>query len=418
MRVRYEIYGCAVMKGEALNALEELRRKGVEVSEEGGDVAIIFTCTVRSETEQRMLSRIERLREEHQRVIVTGCLASAQPGLIKKMFPDVSIVSNGQMHKLYDAVIGKEMYLLGYERPRDWLREPPKGEILVVPVADGCLGNCTFCITKAARPILRSQSPSSIIDYIKKGIEKGAKEIWLTAPDLAAYGRDIGITLVDLLDKVLRTIPEDVKIRIGMMNPDTFEEIMDELMELMSDKRVYKFFHLPLQSGSNRMLKLMGRKYTYEQYREIVEKVRRKFVDPTIATDILIGFPGEEEEDFQLTLKAIREMAFERVHMAAYTPRPLTIGARMRQVREDVKSKRVKIAYSLMMKVGEEVHKRYLGGIFKARVSEFDEKYSTFVARLHNYVPVVLKGNLKIGEEARVKITDYTFYDLRGEVIR
>ena len=415
MRVYYEIYGCAVMMGEAKKTLKELEEKGYEFVNEPkrADVSVIFTCTVRNETEQRMLSRIKELRR-YGKVVVTGCLASAQPGLIKMNFPDVSIVSNQNMHKLHLALEGKEKYLLRGERPRDWLKNNAYGGTLIVPIADGCLGSCTFCITKVARPKLHSQSPEAIVEFVKKGVRRGAYEIWLTAPDVAAYGRDIGTDLPDLLEKILKFLPEDVRVRVGMMSPDTFEDIADRLMDVMRDHRVYKFFHLPLQSASDKVLKLMGRKYTYEEYKALVEKVRRVFVDPTIATDIMVGFPGEGEEDFEKTLKAIRELAFERVHLAAFTPRPLTIAARMKQVREDVKSKRVKEAMKVIEEVGLEVHKRYVGGSFKAFISEYDTKHSTYVARLHNYIPVILREG-KLGDEVIVKIKEATFYDLRGD---
>ena len=415
MKVYYEVYGCAVMMGEAKKALKDLEERGFELvkSPEEADVSVIFTCTVRTETEQRMLSRIGELSKKG-RVVVTGCLASAQPGLIKMHYPNVSIVSNQNMHKLHLALEGKAKYLLKGERPRDWLKGKGYGGILVVPIADGCLGSCTFCITKVARPELRSQRPDAIVDFIKDGIRRGAYEIWLTAPDVAAYGRDIGTDLPDLLEKVLKFIPENVRVRVGMMSPDTFQEISDRLIDVMRDERVYKFFHLPLQSASNKVLKLMGRKYTYEEYKALVEKARKVFVDPTVATDIMVGFPGEEENDFEETLRAIRELAFERVHLAAFTPRPLTLAARMKQVREDVKGKRVKRAMKVIEDVGLKVHKRYVGGKFKAFVSEYDEKHKTFVARLHNYVPVIISGG-ELGKEVTVRVRDATFYDLRGD---
>jgi tRNA A37 methylthiotransferase MiaB len=211
-------------------------------------------------------------------------------------------------------------------------------------------------------------------------------------------------------------LPDDVRIRVGMMSPDTFMNIMDRLIDVMRDHRVFKFFHLPMQSASDKVLKLMGRKYTFDEFKRIVERVRREFLDPTVATDVLVGFPGEEEEDFELTLKALKELAFERVHLAAYTPRPLTLGARMKQVREDVKGRRVKRAMKVIEEVGKAVHERYLGGTFEAFVDEYDEKHATYVARLHNYIPVIIKENVRLGETIRVRVEDATFYDLRGSL--
>ncbi|ABU82595.1 tRNA (N(6)-L-threonylcarbamoyladenosine(37)-C(2))-methylthiotransferase [Ignicoccus hospitalis] len=419
MKIYYETYGCAVMLGEAERVLEELKSKGYEVvgRPEEADASIIFTCTVRSETEQRMAWRIKELCKASKKLIVTGCLASAQPGLVKMVCPRASIVSNSSLHEIELALKGEKKYLLKGQRPRDWLKGvTPGGFRVVIPIADGCLGNCTFCITKVARPRLVSQRPDSIIEYALKGVKRGAKEIWLTAPDVAAYGKEIGLELPDLLEKLLKVLPENVYVRVGMMSPDTFREVMDRTIDVMRDPRVFKFFHLPLQSASDKVLRLMGRRYTYSEFVEIVNKVRKAFNDPTIATDVMVGFPGEEEDDFELTLKALRELAFERVHLAAYTPRPLTLGARMPQVREDVKSRRVKRAMNVIEAVGVEVHKRYVGGKFKAFVDEYDQKHGTFVARLWNYTPVVLREESSLGEEIVVKIEGATFYDLRGTV--
>ncbi|NPA84775.1 MAG: tRNA (N(6)-L-threonylcarbamoyladenosine(37)-C(2))-methylthiotransferase [Crenarchaeota archaeon] len=420
MKVYYETYGCAVMLGESLRALEDLKERGHVLvrSPEEAEVSVIFTCTVRSETEQRMLSRIGELKKMG-RVVVAGCLASAQPGLVKLLHPEASLVSNSALHELYKAVEGKAKYLLKGERPRDWFSDrPPAGFAVAVPIADGCLNSCTFCITKAARPKLRSQRPEALIEYVVKAVRRGAKEVWLTAPDVAAYGRDIGTDVADLLEKLLNRLPDDVMIRVGMMSPDTFADVADKMIDVMRDERVFKFFHLPLQSASDGVLRRMGRRYTYSEYAELVRKVRKAFSDPTVATDILVGFPGETEEDFEATLKALEELAFERVHLAAYTPRPLTLGARMKQVREDVKSERVKRAMRVVERVGLEVHKRYLGGTFKAFVDELDRKHGTYVARLHNYVPVVLKGKFELGSWEWVKVEGATFYDLRGRPLR
>jgi len=417
MKVYYETYGCAVMLGESLKAVEDLKTRGHEIVErpEEADVSIIFTCTVRSETEQRMMARIGDLLKKSKKVIVAGCLASAQPGLVKLQYPQASLVSNSALHKLHEVVEGKRKYLLKGERPRDWFsKNVPSGFKVVVPIADGCTNSCTFCITKVARPRLRSQRPDAIIEYVLEGVRKGAKEVWLTAPDVAAYGKDLGTDLPDLLEKLLSKLPDDVMVRVGMMSPDTFAEVADRLIDVMRDERVFKFFHLPLQSASDRVLRLMGRKYTYEDYKLLVNKVRNVFSDPTVATDVLVGFPGEEEGDFELTLRALRELAFERVHLAAYTPRPLTLGARMKQVREDVKARRVKKAMKVIEEVGRRLHERYLGGKFLAFVDEYEEKHGTYVARLHNYVPVVLTGKFRLGERIWVKVEEVTFYDLRG----
>lgn len=413
-RVYMEVYGCAVALGEALALERVLKRDGFEIvrKPEEADVAILITCTVRTDSELRMIKAYERLSKKVRKVVVAGCLPSAQPGLVKTKMRGAVMLPLGTYDKVVEAIRGTSLK----REYRDWIEdiEVYDGK-LIIPVADGCLNNCTFCITKKARQRLVSMRIEKVLEIVKKHVEK-VSEIWLTAPDLAAYGVDRGYTLVDLLDKLLMIVPEGKMIRLGMMSPDTFLKIEDDLLNLLKDVRVYKFLHLPLQSASDKVLKLMRRRYSYEEYREMVKRIRKVLLDPTIATDILVGFPGEEDEDFEMTLKALEELAFERVHLAQYTPRPRTLGALMKQVPDPIKKERSRRAMKVVERVGKEVHKRYVGGTFKVLVNEFDSKHSTYVGRLHNYIPVIVK-NAEGRGWYEIEVTQYTFYDLRGNVL-
>ncbi len=415
MRYVYiEVYGCAVALGEALALKNILKKKGFEIVEkpEVADVAIIVTCTVRTDSELKMIKAFERLRKKVKRIIIAGCLPSAQPGLVKVKMKDALMLPLGTYDKVVDAIRGR---ILKREY-REWIEDVEiyDGK-LVIPIADGCLNNCTFCITKKARQKLISIGIEKIVEIIKRHISK-VYEVWLTAPDLAVYGKDRGYTLIDLLDRVIAVVPEGKMIRLGMMSPDSFLAIEDDLLPLMKDVRIYKFLHLPLQSASDKVLKLMRRRYSYDEYREMVKRIRKVLLDPTIATDILVGFPGEEEEDFEMTIKALEELAFERVHLAQYTPRPRTLGALMKQIPDPIKKKRSKKAMKVIEKIGRSVHKRYVGGSFKALVNEYDASHQTYIGRLHNYTPVVVDGINGRGWYI-IKVKSFTFYDLRAKVI-
>ncbi len=412
--VYMEIYGCAVALGEAMALKKVLKRAGFKIvnNPKEADIAIIVTCTVRTDSELKMIKAYERLKREVNKVVVAGCLPSAQPGLVKLRMREAMILPLGSYDKIIDLLSGRKV-----EREfRDWISdlEVYDGK-LVIPVADGCLNNCAFCITKRARPKLVSMSISKVKEIVARYIGK-VYEIWLTAPDIAVYGFDKGYTLVDLIDELLKVVPEDKRIRIGMMSPDSYMKIEDDILVRMKDPRIYKFLHLPLQSGSDKVLKLMRRRYTYDEYRSIVIRARRFLMDPTIATDILVGFPGESDEDFRKTLDAIRELAFERVHVAQYTPRPRTIGALMKQVPDPIKKERSKEVMKLVEELGMRVHERYVGGKFKVLVSELDKKHNTHVGRLHNYTPVIIKEKIDKGWHW-VEITGVTFYDLRARLL-
>ena len=203
-----------------------------------------------------------------------------------------------------------------------------------------------------------------------------------------------------------------------MMTPGWFFKIMDRMLEHYKDKRVYKFFHLPLESGDNRVLRIMKRNYTVEEYIDMVREIRRKLEDPYIATDIIVGHPGEDEEAFENTLRVVEELEFDRIHVAQYTPRPFTLSARMKQVPDPVKKERSKKLMQLYERIGLKRNMRYLNKVVSAVVVEKAVKrgITTFIARMNNYNSIVIVGGRKpkLGERVQVRVVDCTFYDLRG----
>ncbi len=421
MRVYIETYGCALSRGESHLMETVLRRRGARIvgSLEEADVVIINTCIVRGETEDRMRRRIKSLYEvlaaRGKRLVVAGCMAKAMPYTVSRLAPDSSLVAPQCVHRVDEAVFSQSrVLLLGDERRRDLLPQVIRGVIGIVPIADGCLGDCSFCVVKYARRRLVSYAPRAIVNTVRGMLERGAKEIELTAPDTAVYGVDLAGQQL-LPDLVLRIVelPGDFMVRVGMMTPEYAMRILDELVEMYRHPKVYKFAHIPVQSGDDRVLKIMNRGYTVEEYVELVRELRRKVPGISIATDIIVGHPGEDEEAFRNTLKLVEELRFERVHFAQYSPRPHTRSASMKQVPEHVKKERSKRLLEVVERVGLEVHRAYVGGVYEALVTE-EGHSDTRVARLSNYMPVILPGNVDLGSRVRVRVLDASYYDLRG----
>lgn len=428
MRVYIETYGCALNKADTSLMKALLQKCGCEVvsSIEDADVIIVNTCTVRLDTEQRILKRLRKLKEIARKInaklVIAGCMVSAQPYTLHKLVPEASLISPQNIHRICEVVWSKETkFLIKGERDISKLPLHIEGSIAIIPIAEGCLGNCAYCITKIARRRLRSYPPRLIIDAVRKAVEKGAVEIDLTAQDTASYGLDLGPRgprLPDLIEEILRRVPGNYFIRIGMANPDTLEPILSDTIEILKEPRVFKYVHIPLQSASNHVLKIMRRKYTFEEFKHIVQRLRSRIPEITIATDIIVGHPGESEEDFQTTLEAVKELLFDKVHLAQYTPRPRTEAAAMPQVPDPVKKRRSTVLAKLIEDTGLTINRQYIGSHARAVLTHLSFRRSV-VGRLFNYKPVILTDATPdlLGSQARVLIREATFYDLRGSLL-
>jgi len=253
-----------------------------------------------------------------------------------------------------------------------------------------------------------------IVEAVKEAVAKGAVEVELTAQDTAAYGLDLGgkVRLPDLVEKVAE-IEGNFMVRVGMMTPEQAMSIVDGLVEALNMEKVYKFVHLPVQSGSDKVLKLMNRKYTIDEYKRLVKELRSKVPGLSVATDIIVGHPGEDEEDFQQTLDLMKELRFERIHLAMYSIRPNTVSAGLPQVPDSVKKERMKTAMGLYESIAYDIHSEYVGKTVEVLTTELGRKGSV-IGRLRNYIPVVVKNESSLGNWVKVVIEEASFYDLRG----
>lgn len=434
-RYYIETYGCTLNKTDSALIEDILLGLGYSSASniEDADIVLINTCTVRSDTEDRLLRRIRELCDKAKKLVVTGCLASAQPCFVIDECSKAVILDTISLVSLPYIIGGKtNEWITGRDaiyRKSLEVAIHRAGPILSVPLCDGCLDACNFCITKVARPYIISRKPDKLVSKLRESVKAlpyEVVEIQLTGQDLAVYGLDIAgkQTLPSLLEDILS---QDfggklIKIRLGMMTPNRFEKIADAIIKLIkSDKRIYRFLHLPVQSGDNGVLRLMNRGYRVEDFVRIINFVRKEIPDVQIATDVIVGHPGEDERAFLNTVELIRRYKIERVHIAQYSPRPHTISARMPQVPDREKKRRSKILNSVYIDIGLKWHSRLLNEKIEIYVVEksIRKGEAHLIGRTDNYVSVVLKNgsDALLGRVARAYISDVTYYDARGYVV-
>ncbi len=399
--------------------MESLLKKAgwIEVDRpEEADVLILNTCNVKTPTEQRMIHRA-RVLSKYGPLIAAGCMAKSQPELLRP-FSKVLIAPrsiNSIVEAALLAIEGRKGEFLDWRRldKASYARDP-LGLIGIVPIAEGCLGSCTYCITKLARGGLTSFPKDSILDRVRDFLRKGAVEIWLTAEDTGVYGWDVGTDLPDLLRDVI-SIEGEFRIRVGMMTPSSALKIADRLLDSLESPKIYKFFHLPVQSGSNRILRLMGRDYTAEDFVSLVKLIRGRYEDSTISTDVIVGFPGETEEDFNQTLRLLEEVQPDVVNLSRFGPRPKTKAALLPQLPVNVIKRRSKEAAELIEEIKEKRNERFLGREFVVLASEATPK--GIQGRTPSYKPVAL-GEVDLGYFYDVVVEDFRGNYLIGRVIR
>ena len=420
-RIYLETHGCTMNRADSEAMLRILKESGFERTNfpEEADLIVLNTCNVKQPTEQRMLSRARALSLLNKPLIITGCMAATQPALLRR-YADALIgpKSIGVIADVAKEVLkgkrGKEVFEDLSLNKAEIGRVPLSKVSAVIPVAEGCLGQCTYCITRFARGRLRSYPPDSILRAMRSRINEGFKEIYLTAQDIGVYGWDIGTNIAKLLVGI-RGIEGKFRVRVGMMNPRGVKTMVDELLESFSDVRIYKFFHIPVQSGSDRVLKLMKRGYGVKDFLEIVRCIRGKYLISTIATDIIIGFPGETEGDFEQTLSLIREVKPEVVNISKFGPRPGTEAAEMKKLPTRIIKERSRIVSELCAEMKLKRNEQLVGKEFEVLVTEkYKEKAQ---GRTDFYRPVLLEQKVELGSFYRVEIVDARSNYLIGRVI-
>ena len=427
MRYYLETYGCAANQAdsEIMSGLLEEAGYVRAAQPEGSDVIILNTCGVKSPTENKIVSRLEELAGLGKPIVVAGCLTLINWRRLERAADFGAALTPRSVHRVLEAVEAalrdpRGRVLLDSVEPPDKpsLTRPPRGSVVgTIEVEDGCTFSCSFCATRFARGVTRSYDVASIIEAARSMAASGVMELRLTGQDVASYRAD-GVDLPGLVERLARRIPRDRRIRIGMMTPVLARKVLDGLLRVYGMEQVYKFAHIPVQSGSEKVLRLMRRGHAPELFRELVSRLRSAVPLLTLETDVIVGHPGEEEEDFESTLELLRSTSPDVINLSKYSNRPGTDSSRMRQVPSDVVAERSRLAYREAMRLMEARNSLWVGWRGRALVTEPGTKPGTMMARNDWYKPIVVEGGPELlGRWIEVRVTGHTPVHLKGEVI-
>ncbi|MCK5262008.1 MAG: tRNA (N(6)-L-threonylcarbamoyladenosine(37)-C(2))-methylthiotransferase, partial [Thermoplasmatales archaeon] len=291
-----------------------------------------------------------------------------------------------------------------------------KGISAPISIAEGCMLSCSYCITHFARGKLRSFPMNEIVSDVSNALKQGCKEIQITAQDTASYGLGTRNNLGKLLSNICK-IKDDFRIRTGMMNPFNIQKNLENIISAYDDPKIYKFLHLPVQSGDNDILKKMNRKYVVEDFLEIVNKFREKYPDITLSTDAIVGFPTETDEQFNRTSDLLRKVRPDIVNITRYSARPLTEAKTMKgRVSTKIAKERSKYLTDLCDTISKGKNKEHMGKKYTVLLTK-KVKDNTFVGRAGNYKPVITNEKVEIGEFITLKIVDSDSIHLFGKLI-
>ena len=359
MKIFIKTYGCQANINDSEQIAGLLVKGGYELvdSKDKAEAIIVNTCSVKNKTQSKILHYLKELDKGGKKVFVGGCLTKTLD--LRKRFPGLNGVFDTNSISKIGEVLENEKDIFS-EKKEQRINIPVirnKQGLGIISIGEGCVNKCTFCATKLARGILRSYRIGDIKRALEQAVKDGCKRIYLTSQDNGCYGFDIGTNLPSLLKELL-TVEGEYKIRIGMMNPWHLRKILVELIEVYKNPKVEKFIHLPVQSGSNSVLKHMKRIHSAENFKEAVEKLRGEIPDINIATDIIVGYPTETEEDFQETIKLLEETKPEVINISVFSSRPGTEASRLKQLSSQVIKERSKRLDELVIKFKEELSKK------------------------------------------------------------
>lgn len=420
---RYYLWtiGCQMNDADSWRVAEELHNLGYAAIQrpEEADVIVLNTCVVRQSTEDKVYGRLSSLKPIKQRrpeaiLALMGCAVEEDTSSLQQCFPYVDLFVRPSDTESLITFIASHDGTAGHQQPVSRIRHPVS---CYVPVMYGCDHLCTYCIVRLRRGHQRSKRPAEIVEEVQCLVERGAREVTLLGQNVDAYGHDLPDrpTLASLLEAI-HEIDGLWRIRFLTSHP---ADMADELIEAVADlPKVCEHIEIPIQSGDDKILKRMLRRHTTAQYRELVAKIREQVPHVALATDVIVGFPGETERQFMNTYDLLREIRFDVLHVAAYSPRPGTAANRLPDdVSPQEKERRRKAVEELQRQTAGEINALLLGQTVEVLVEERHKGKWRGRTRTNKLVFFEDEGDWR-GKLAQVQITWTGPWSMQGSPVQ
>ncbi len=407
--------GCKVNEYESQSILNQLKSVGYEIAEGlvKADVYVINTCAVTNTAERKsrqVLSKIEKLNP-NAKIIVCGCAVQNNPAQFLTNKNVIAITGNAGKEEILNFIEKENKILpeIDHKCYKNMARPIETRTRQFIKIQDGCDFFCSYCLIPYVRGRSRSRDLNDIIDEIKN---TNANEVVLTGINMSDYrinGELALKTLVKEVDKLNK------RFRISSIECLALD---DEMLDVLaSSKNFCPHFHLSLQSACNETLKRMNRHYTIEQFKDIIKKIRKKFVNPHIATDIIVGFKGETDEEFNNTVNNVEEIEFSSMHIFPYSERSGTVASKLTGTVDKCTAKqREKVLIELNSKFREKFLNENISTTHKVLIEEFDGEYS--LGYTENYIYTYIKGKHKVGDIVNVKLTERYKNGVKAKIIK
>jgi MiaB-like tRNA modifying enzyme len=402
-----ETFGCKLNYTDSKRIKNELDKKFKSTSLNEADFVVLNTCAVVEKTERKIFKLADNLKKDGKIVIMTGCLPMVSQECLNHADKIIGIKSINKVNEIIKGV--RTSYFKEFKN-KPCFYETKGTSSVIIPIAEGCIGNCTYCITRLARKELMSFEVKDIIKSVKEALDLGFKEIQLTSQDLSVYGLDKGKLLLPELLKEIINIKKDFKIKLGMMNPGITKKILKPLFKIYESDKLYKFIHIPLQSGDNEVLNKMKRRYKTEDFVFITKEFRKKFKSSIIATDIIVGHPLENEKAFKNTIKIIKKTKPDVIHIFKFSKRKGTPDYNLKDLPDRIKKQRSRELTKIFIEINEKRNKKFINKKYKTLMIK-----KNFGRNESGRAIVVNKGQIGYYEE--VKITNSKWNYLIGKVV-
>jgi len=419
-KIYVRTFGCSLNFADTERIKASLKEKGFELtnSTEEASLIVLNSCAVKGPTESKFFTLLDKLNQQHKKVVIAGCIPQAIP----EKLAEYSKIGTDQLEAIgevaEETLSGNTVSMLVKEKKNKLklsrVRQNPLLEI--IPISTGCLGACTFCITKKARGVFCSNPAEDIIECIENAVKEGVKEIYLTSQDNGCWGFDNDTNLAELLEKICK-IEGDFMIRVGMANPDHILKILNKLIAAFKHPKIYKFLHVPVQTGNNYVLEDMKRGYHVEDYYHIVDAFKKEIPDITISTDIIVGYPTETDAFFKDTIKLIKETKPDIINLSRFWPRPHTPAADLKELLGGIVKQRAIETMNTFSWTAFEHNRRWKGWEGKILITE-KGKDDSFIGRNFTYKQIIVREKVEIGKQYNVKVTNTTKHDLRAKLIK